>query len=833
MMSSALVRVPSFPPSVYRDLAKLSQWLYWKREPSENGKITKVPYDPNISNGHERRASSKIAGSWSTFETATAAALRHGGDGLGFVVTDQDPFTGIDLDNCRNPETGEIKPWAQELIDKLNSYTEKSPSGTGLHTFVEGDTPDGSRCKVAYEDGKVEIYSRKRYFTMTGDHLKGTPPSIEKRQDQLQAVHEKVFGPPKEKSKQPTAPSSTALLGLTDAKLLEKIRSSRQRDKFDRLWAGDTSEHGGDDSAADLALCGILAFWTGRNEARMDQLFRQSGLMRDKWERQDYRDGTITKACESTVETYSPHKARTEIEAHRNGASAAAIREPETQAEADARNGSGAIAVLQEPDLDKLAELPLDALVEQGDDIEQVEPDSQPEPVDDSLDEQEQDLKPEPSATRGAYPKPIGEAGYYGVIGEIVNIFAPHTEADPNFLLVSLLVAAGNYLGRNAYVEVSSAKHYANLFVCGVGPSGIARKGTAINNTHRFLMMLEDEYCAEETSCIEWSSLSSGEGIISRIKDPVYKPAKGSKEQELEDPGRSDKRLLSMQEEFGPALQNMKRIGNNLSGTLRTAWDGKTLGSLTKNAYRATDPHVSMITSTTGEELIVGIEPELTSGLANRFLWCCSIQSKKLPEGGALDETVLQPYAAHFINARRYAASAGRVKRDGGANDEWGTNDHPNPSQTLYAQLDKLRVGKFAKCVTRAHVMVLRMALIYALLDFHTDKDGDLVPHEIRTEHLLAAAEVWRYCEDSARYIFGESTGHEMADAILKHLRSIDPQWSSLTDIRQKVFRNNKPAEAIKAALSHLLHDYQPPLIEHREVTKPKAKKPTQYYRRA
>jgi hypothetical protein len=496
----------------------------------------------------------------------------------------------------------------------------------------------------------------------------------------------------------------------------------------------------------------------------------------------------------------------------------APAREPWTRSKVNGRNGSGATAY-QEPKDNRPSELPLDDLVEQRDDSEPIESDQQPEP----------ERKTEPSAKGIPYPKPIGEEGYYGVIGKIVKAIEPHTEADPNFLLVNLLVAAGNYLDHKAYIEVSGVRHYTNLFVCGVGTSGTGRKGTAMANTLMFLKHLEDSYSTGETSCIERSSLSSGEGIVARIKDPVWKPGKEPGELELEDPGRSDKRVISIQDELGPALQNMKRTGNSLSGILRTAWDGGDLGSLTKSPYRATNPHVSMITGITREELLGGIDAELTNGFANRFLWCCSKQSKMLPEGGRLHEVNLEPYVSRFMNARRYAESVGLVLRDEEANDYWGYND--SPKQGLYAELNRPRVGKFAKCVTRVHVMVLRMALILALLDYRQAEDGSLLPCEIRREHLLAAAEVWRYCEDSARYIFGESTGDEMADAILNYLRSIRPKGATRTEISQKVFQKNKKAEEINAALSHLLNDYESPLLDYQDDKSPGAKRPTKIYR--
>jgi hypothetical protein len=162
-----------------------------------------------------------------------------------------------------------------------------------------------------YVDGKVEIYSRRRFFTVTGDHLPGTPTRIEERQPALEDVHEKVFGRPEDKTTNPAARVPASPVSLDDAALLDKIRRSAQGNKFSDLYdRGDWSGYGSQ-SEADQALCNMLAFWTGRDEARMDSFFRQSALMRDKWEREDYRNRTITHACECTPETYNPSAFRT------------------------------------------------------------------------------------------------------------------------------------------------------------------------------------------------------------------------------------------------------------------------------------------------------------------------------------------------------------------------------------------------------------------------------------------------------------------------------------------------------------------------------------------
>jgi putative DNA primase/helicase len=184
----------------------------------------------------------------------------------------------------------------------MSSYTEISPSKTGLHIFVKGKLPDQGRKR-----DRIEMYDSGRYFTMTGKHLEGTPSSIEARQAELDALHRQVW-PELYEARASEAPrASTATEGLTGDELLGKALGAANGQKFARLWMGDTSDYDDDDSRADLALCRMLAFWT-QDPEQIDRLFRRSGLMRRKWDRpygngQTYGERTIEKvlACPHTA----------------------------------------------------------------------------------------------------------------------------------------------------------------------------------------------------------------------------------------------------------------------------------------------------------------------------------------------------------------------------------------------------------------------------------------------------------------------------------------------------------------------------------------------------
>jgi putative DNA primase/helicase len=282
--------------SVYQapgELRTTDQFVCW-REENRDGDITKVPYSV-----HGGRASSTNPKTWAPFDEAVAVSARY--DGIGFVFTEDDPFAGIDIDKCRNAETGEIEPWAWKIVAAFDSYTEVSPSGTGLHVFVKATLPGPNNRK-----GPLEMYESGRYFTLTGEHLSGTPTKIHERQDVLERLYRHVFKIEKASNATNGHKRRTAPLDVGDEDLLALAKQAKNGGKFSRLWSGDTSDYAGDDSRADLALCSLLAFWTDGDTERMDHLFRQSGLMREKWNRHDYRERTFNRVLEDRTEFYQP-----------------------------------------------------------------------------------------------------------------------------------------------------------------------------------------------------------------------------------------------------------------------------------------------------------------------------------------------------------------------------------------------------------------------------------------------------------------------------------------------------------------------------------------------
>ncbi|HLH23488.1 MAG TPA: hypothetical protein VK066_13280 [Chloroflexota bacterium] len=398
--------------------------------------------------------------------------------------------------------------------------------------------------------------------------------------------------------------------------------------------------------------------------------------------------------------------------------------------------------------------------------------------------------EPRRSRREAPWPTPLAEAAYHGLAGEFVRTVEPHTEADPAALLLQFLVCVGNVVGRGPHFRVEADEHHLNLFVGIVGDTAKARKGTSAGHARRPLALVDPEWEAKHIH----SGLSSGEGFAFAVRDPISKtePVRengrptGEHQTVIVDPGVVDKRLLVLEHELAGALRTMGREGNNLSPQLRDAWDGRPLGTMTKhNPVRATGAHISIIGHITVDELRRRLDAtEQANGLANRFLWTCARRSKCLPEGGNLPPDALDTIARRLYAAITFAQRAGEMRRDEEARELW---------YTVYPALSEGKPGLWGAVTARAEAQVTRIACLYAILD----QSGT-----VRVEHLLAALAVWEYCEASAAYIFGDSTGDPVADTILRALRNSGPL--DRTAISTLLGRNVR-ASSIDPALGLLL----------------------------
>jgi hypothetical protein len=392
---------------------------------------------------------------------------------------------------------------------------------------------------------------------------------------------------------------------------------------------------------------------------------------------------------------------------------------------------------------------------------------------------------------RDSWPEPLTAPAFHGLAGEFVQMIEPIDESDPAALLAQLLAAFGNAAGRSAHVAVAGNRHGAALYTAIVAETAKGRKGTSWGRV-RQLLNFTDRIWLEDRVV---GGLSSGEGLIVPIRDPVAKAIAikengkptGEFEDVVDDPGVEDKRLLAQEGELAQALRVMRREGNTLSAVIRQLWDEGRAAGLTKNSpTKTTNAHVSIIGHITRDE----VRRELTAvdqgnGFANRFIWICARRSKLLPFPGQLDEAEANGLAIKFYRAVEFAQSAGEMQFDEAARERW---------IEVYPKLSEDRVGLIGAITARAEAQTVRLSIIYALLD---------QSERIELPHLEAALAVWRYADDSARFIFGDATGDPDADKILSAFKVAGEHGLSRTEIRD-LFQRNKPGDEIDAALSVL-----------------------------
>jgi len=273
------------------ELKKMHNWVLWKLEDRKGaeGKKAKIPYTI-----YGKMASSNKPLSWTTFEQAIEV-YTHSEiySGIGFMFQGTG-ITGVDKDHCI--ENGVISDEAQYIIDTLDSYTEKSQSGSGIHVLVKGTIPK------AIKKEEIEMYDTGRYFVVTGD-LISKSNKVEERQPQLDALY-KIYQKHKDVKKEAAdkIPAPKEIQSCSD--LLEKAFYGKNGFKIKALYSGDMSSCDNDHSRADQSLCNYLAYYFDNDFNDIDEAFEGSGLYREKWDREDYKTSTIDKAIEGCTKTY-------------------------------------------------------------------------------------------------------------------------------------------------------------------------------------------------------------------------------------------------------------------------------------------------------------------------------------------------------------------------------------------------------------------------------------------------------------------------------------------------------------------------------------------------
>lgn len=301
------------------DLKGLPNWvgfrLSWVTDKQGKRKLRKVPVDGAIPND-SKNGKTKAVDTWRSFAAAQQLLARGAAHVLGFALPSDQSITGIDLDHClRAGDT--LAAWAEPIVARFagHTYIEVTPSGEGLRIYVHAHKP-GTECKRvldAASDGAVELYDHARFFTVTGHAYQDAPLVLAALPDEVAALYDELFPAPPARVASPHASANApeATRAMDDEELLTHARNAKNGSHFRALFdAGDLTAYGGDHSAADLALCSILAFWSGPDRDRIDRLFRRSALMRDKWEREDYRNATIGEALAKRTEFYEPARQR-------------------------------------------------------------------------------------------------------------------------------------------------------------------------------------------------------------------------------------------------------------------------------------------------------------------------------------------------------------------------------------------------------------------------------------------------------------------------------------------------------------------------------------------
>ncbi len=348
---------PPVLANIPASLKTLPQWVCWRLE-EVNGRKTKVPYAPKAGG----KASSTDPATWSSFEDATTA-FEHGGyAGVGFVFAANE-IVGVDLDHCL--KDGVLHPDAEHIVKTLNSFTEVSPSGDGLHVILLGKKPTASCAKPDMPwGGECAIYEKSRFFVVTGQVYGGYPGDLQRRQTELEAICTRLW-PAKTAVKEqagaqnptsPSPPAQTMPSSFTDDAILDLAKKSKSAAKFEELWGGNWNgplarcmSH----SEADLKLCCYFAFYT-KDAAQIDRLFRRSGLMREKWDEGrsggTYGSVTIEKALARVTEQYRGNGAKS-----RKVASGVAAPGSDEASQLLARGRSFVDELRAAPDVAKLA----------------------------------------------------------------------------------------------------------------------------------------------------------------------------------------------------------------------------------------------------------------------------------------------------------------------------------------------------------------------------------------------------------------------------------------------------------------------------------------------
>lgn len=372
-------------------------------------------------------------------------------------------------------------------------------------------------------------------------------------------------------------------------------------------------------------------------------------------------------------------------------------------------------------------------------------------------------------------PPPLGADAYHGLVGGLVRALSPLTEATDAGVIAHVLTAAGCLIGPRVFVY-AGGRHPPRVNAVLVGPTNSGRKGTAEGVARELIAHAAPKFLRERVL----GGLSTGEGLIAAVADKVRRDKEGN-----ETVVPTDRRLLVLESEWSKVLAQTRRDGNILSQVVRQGFDSGDLGVMTRgDPLKATGAHVCLIGHVTPEELgerLSGVE--MTNGFGNRFLWFYVRSDKLLPRTAPIPTDVFAPLAARL---RAVANSPDRVVPLSNLADRLWCDE-------LYPRLREDRPGLAGAMTARGTAFVLRLALVYCLLDRKEHRGA------IRVAHLKAALAVWDYSVASAYLLFRSETGSALGDKLLSLLAAGPLKRNQFTD------HVARPSGEIEAELNKLL----------------------------
>ena len=348
-------------------------------------------------------------------------------------------------------------------------------------------------------------------------------------------------------------------------------------------------------------------------------------------------------------------------------------------------------------------------------------------------------------------PRPwpvLDKAAIPGIVGNFIDLATRESEADPAAILATFLTRFGaecfvNEPRKGPVFYVGQTKHRPRLFCAVIGASGKSRKGTSAAPVSALFDFEESDHGLYDPARCLNASLSTAEGLAYAVRDEqrLWQSDKktGDGKWIIADPGIEDKRLFILDEEFATGLRCTKREGNTLSMGIRNLWDSGCYQSLVKNNPASTaNSHICLVSHCTFQELKQELDAvQHWSGFTNRFLWICARRQKLVPHPRPMPDDELRPLQREVLALVKRGLSFGVMYRDQAAEDMWSA---------IYPELSADHPGMAGVAINRGEAQTVRLAMVYALLD------GCAI---IAPRHLESALAFWRYCEQSALFIFG------------------------------------------------------------------------------